>query len=177
VSKADLRVEACGNIDRPNAALGFARSIGSHAPVSSVTADLQKSWFRPGSAQGNPSEGGKGESRVSSEDVEHLNDLVHAIEAKAGMLSDWSLPGADMPGADTETAAFELARTVCRRAERSIVRWMDEPMTVHSQLPPYRDRLSDLLWLFGSWLEPEAGIDSRVREEQHNKGARWSKAW
>jgi len=41
---------------------------------------------------------------------------------------------------------------------------------------PYLNRLSDLLWLFGRLLEFRAGLDARLRDEQH-KGPRWSRAW
>jgi cob(I)alamin adenosyltransferase len=171
VSKADLRVEAYGNVDELNATLGFARSICSNAEISAWTADIQKTLFRIGSALANPSEVQKGEATVIAEDVGYLTDLVHAIEAKEGILSDWSLPGAH-----TEAAAFEVARTVCRRAERSIVRLTENGNEVEAHILPYINRLSDLLWLFGRMLELESGVDSRLRDEEH-KGARWSKAW
>ena len=45
---------------------------------------------------------------LTAEDVESRTDLVHAIDGKEGILSDWSLPGAR-----TEVAAFDVARTVC----------------------------------------------------------------
>lgn len=197
LSKADLRVEAYGNVDELNAALGFARSISRNGEISSWTLDIQKSLFRVGAALATPGQetrekpGGKrGEkknaSAVTEEDVNHLTELVHAIEAKPGILSDWSIPGAW-----TESAAFEVARTVCRRAERSIVRLIEHGSAGHesaeqertknatavpAQVLPYMNRLSDLLWLFGRLLELESGVDSRLRDEQH-KGARWSKAW
>lgn len=171
VSKADPRVEAYGTIDELNAALGFARSICPNAEISSWTAEIQKTLFRVGSALAIPSEGTNGATTITVEDVNHLTDLVHSIEAKKGILSDWSLPGAQ-----TEAAAFEIARTVCRRAERSIVRLIEDGTTVHPQVLPYINRLSDVIWLFGRLLELESGIDSRLRDEQH-KGARWSKAW
>jgi cob(I)alamin adenosyltransferase len=170
VSKSDLRVEAYGTIDELNATLGFARSICSNAEISSWTADIQKSLFRVGSALAGPTKG-KAPATVTQEDVDHLTDRVHMIEAKEGILTDWSLPGAH-----TGAAAFEIARTVCRRAERSIVRLIEDGTTVDSQALPYINRLSDLLWLFGRWLELESGVDSRLRDEKH-KGARWSKAW
>lgn len=171
VSKADLRVEAYGTIDELNAALGFARSICSNAEISSWTEDIQKSLFRVGSALATPSETRKPTPMLTEVDVNHLTDLVHSIEAKEGILSDWSLPGAH-----PEAAAFEIARTVCRRAERSIVRLIEDGAAADSQALPYINRLSDLLWLFGRLLELEFGVDSRLRDEQH-KGARWSKAW
>ena len=115
----------------------------------------------------------KRELRRSLPDVDSLTDLVHAIEDREGILSDWSLPGAH-----TEAAAFDVARTVCRRAERCIVRLIedgDAGRAPHPQVLPYINRLSDLIWLFGRLLERESGVDSRLRGEQH-KGARWSKA-
>jgi cob(I)alamin adenosyltransferase len=171
VSKADLRVEAYGAIDELNAALGFARSICTNADISSWTADIQKSLFPIGSALASPSEGLGDGASLKPEDVDNLTNLVHLIEAKEGILSDWSLPGAH-----TEAAAFEVARTVCRRAERSIVRLMENGSEVQAQILPYINRLSDLLWLFGRMLELESGVDSRLRDKEH-KGARWSKAW
>ena len=174
VSKADLRVEAYGTIDELNAALGFARSICTNAEVSSWTCDIQKTLFHIGSALATAPESKKGAAPLTAEDVDGLTDLVHAIEGKEGILSDWSLPGAQ-----TEAAAFDVARTVCRRAERCIVRLMEDgsaERAPHPQVLPYINRLSDLIWLFGRLLELESGVDSRLRGEQH-KGARWSKAW
>jgi cob(I)alamin adenosyltransferase len=171
LSKADLRVEAYGTVDELTAALGFARSISNNAEVSSWTLEIQKSLFRVGSVLATPSESQKGAPTVTAEDVNHLTDLVHSIEAKEGILSDWSIPGAS-----TEAAAFEVARTVCRRAERAIVRLIEDGTGIPAQVLSYMNRLSDLLWLFGRLLELESGVDSRLRDEQH-KGARWSKAW
>lgn len=171
VSKADLRVEAYGAIDELNATLGFARSICNDRDISSWTADIQKSLFRVGSALASPGKGQADPGTITPQDVDHLTDLVHLIEAKEGILSDWSLPGAH-----TEAAAFDVARTVCRRAERSIVRLMEDRTEVQAHILPYINRLSDLLWLFGRMLELESGVDSRLRDEQH-KGTRWSKAW
>lgn len=171
LSKANLRVEAYGTVDELNAALGFARSISGNAEVSSWTLEIQKSLFRVGSALATLSEAQKSGPMVTEEDVNQLTNLVHAIEAREGILSDWSIPGAS-----TQAAAFEVARTVCRRAERAIVRLIEDGTEIPAQVLPYMNRLSDLLWLFGRLLELESGVDSGLRDEQH-KGARWSKAW
>ena len=171
VSKADMRIEAYGTIDELNAVLGFARSVCNNAEISSWTFDIQKTLFRVGSALADPREAEKSVPTVTAEDVDHLTELVHSIEAKEGILSDWSLPGSH-----TGAASFDVARTVCRRAERCIVRLSEHGPAIHSYVLPYVNRLSDLLWLFGRFLELESGIDSRLRDEQH-KGARWSKAW
>jgi cob(I)alamin adenosyltransferase len=108
---------------------------------------------------------------MTTADVDELTNLVHKIEATPGLLSDWSLPGAH-----TEAAAFEISRTVCRRAERQVVRLMESGDFVDPQVLAYLNRLSDLLWLFGRLLEVQAGVDSKLRDDTH-KSTRWSKAW
>ena len=100
-----------------------------------------------------------------------LTDLVHRIEATEGILSDWSLPGAY-----TESAAYEVARTVCRRAERAAVRFIEAGGVVQPTVLPYLNRLSDLIWLFGRLIEIKAGIESRLRPESKG-GPKWSRAW
>lgn len=171
VSKADLRVEAYGTVDELNAALGFARSICSHTEIAASVHDIQKTLFRVGSALATPPESPKAPPQLSADDVDRLTEQVHTIESREGILSDWSVPGGH-----TESAAFEVARTVCRRAERAIVRLQESGAVVHPQTVPYVNRLSDLIWLFARQIELESGVDSGLRSEQH-KGARWSRAW
>jgi cob(I)alamin adenosyltransferase len=103
-------------------------------------------------------------------DVDDLTEQVHRIEAIEGILSDWSLPGAQAP-----SAAFEVARTVCRRAERCVVRLVESGEEVQPEVLAYLNRLSDLIWLFGRALERNAGDDARLRDD--SKGSRWSRAW
>jgi len=171
VSKADLRVDAYGTVDELNSSLGFARSICSNPEICSAIHEIQKTLFRVGSALATPPESKKAPPQLTVEDVDQLTGMVHAIEAKDGILSDWSLPGAH-----AESAAFEVARTVCRRAERCVVRLIEAGGGVHPQSLPYINRLSDLIWLFARQIELEAGVDSRLRDEQ-KAGPRWSRAW
>jgi cob(I)alamin adenosyltransferase len=171
VSKADLRVEAYGGVDELNSTLGFARSICQNSDIRSWTESIQKTLFRVGGALASAPGSTKNPPTITAEDVEHLTTLVHTIEATEGILSDWSLPGAH-----TEAAAFEIARTVCRRAERNVVRLAENGAPVDPQVLAYLNRLSDLLWLFGRLLELQAGVDSRLRDGEH-AGARWSRAW
>ncbi|MGA8272468.1 MAG: cob(I)yrinic acid a,c-diamide adenosyltransferase [Candidatus Sulfotelmatobacter sp.] len=171
VSKADLRVEAYGSVDELNSTLGFARSICKNDDIRSWTESIQKTLFRLGGRLATGPGTAKNPPTVNTEDVEQITKLVYTIEATEGILSDWSLPGGH-----TEAAAFEIARTVCRRAERCVVRLAESGASVDPQVLAYLNRLSDLLWLFGRLLELHAGVDSRLRDDQH-AGARWSRAW
>lgn len=171
VSKSDLRVEAYGTVDELNSVLGFARSICTDPKISSAVYEIQKTLFSVGSALATPAESRKLAPALSMEDVDVLTEQVHHFEAQEGILSDWSLPGAHR-----ESAAFEMARAVCRRAERCIVRLAESDVDIPKPALAYINRLSDLLWLFARQIEVDAGVDSGLRDEQH-KGGSWSRAW
>ncbi|HMF63811.1 MAG TPA: cob(I)yrinic acid a,c-diamide adenosyltransferase [Edaphobacter sp.] len=171
VSKADLRVESYGSVDELNTVLGFARSICQHKEIAAWTEEIQRTLFRVGSAIATPPESKKQPPVVSPQDIEMLTNLVHQIEATEGILSDWSLPGAH-----TESAAYEMARTVCRRAERAAVRFVESGGVVQPTVLPYLNRLSDVIWLFGRLIEFNAGIDARLRDDSKG-GPKWSRAW
>jgi cob(I)alamin adenosyltransferase len=171
VSKADLRVETYGSVDELNTVLGFARSICQNKEIAAWTETIQRTLFRLGSALATPPESKKQPPMITTEDVEMLTGLVHQIEAIEGVLADWSLPGAH-----TESAAYEIARTVCRRAERNVVRFIESGGEVKPEILAYLNRLSDLLWIFGRLIEFNAGVDARLRGED-KAGPKWSRAW
>jgi cob(I)alamin adenosyltransferase len=172
VSKADLRVEAYGTVDELGAAMGFARSICDDAEVRELTKTIQRELFTVAGAIASPA--GVEESKttyVTQEMVEALTAHVNRIEAVEGILSDWSLPGEH-----AAAAAYDVARTVCRRAERAVVRLAETGVELNPHVTPYLNRLSDLLWLMGRLLELRAGVNARLRDDEHS-GPRWSRAW
>lgn len=171
VSKADLQVESYGSVDELNTVLGFARSICQDKEIAEWTETIQRTLFRVGSVLATPPESTKQPPAILTEDIDMLTDLVHKIEATEGILADWSLPGAH-----TESAAYEVARTVCRRAERAAVRFAENGGNVQPTVLPYLNRLSDVIWLFGRLIEFKAGIESRLRSETKG-GPKWSRAW
>jgi cob(I)alamin adenosyltransferase len=172
VSKADLRVEAYGTVDELNSSMGFSRSICEDAEVRELTKAIQRELFTVAGAIASPAAGeGSKATYVTPEMVEALTAHVNRIEATEGILSDWSLPGEH-----AAAAAYDLARTVCRRAERAVVRLSESGVETNPHVVPYLNRLSDLLWLLGRLLELRAGVNARLRDEEHG-GPRWSRAW
>jgi cob(I)alamin adenosyltransferase len=172
VSKGSLRVESYGGTDELNAALGFARSICEDADVRAFTQQIQRELFAIGSALATPPESPKPPVHIEPALVERLTREVHRLEAIEGMLSDWSVPGDHVAA-----AAFNCARTVCRRAERAVVRLIDDGGQVQPEIVAYLNRLSDLLWLFARKLEHDAGVNASLREQTGRAGTRWSRAW
>jgi cob(I)alamin adenosyltransferase len=172
VSKSSLRVEAYGTVDELNSALGFARSICEDAELRELTLAIQRELFQVGSSLATPPQSAKPQVPVTPEMVDRLTSEVHRIETIEGVLSDWSLPGASTPA-----AAFDVARTVCRRAERGVVRLIEAGEQTAPAVLPYLNRLSDLLWLVGRKIERDAGVSGSLRTITGQEGNRWSRAW
>ena len=170
VSKADFRVETYGTIDELGAAMGFARSICGDAEIDELTKRIQRELFLVAGSVANPNWEDAPKPYVTPDMIENLTSEVSRIEAMDGILSDWSLPG-DVSAAE----AYDVARTICRRAERCVVRMDESDESVDSQIVTYLNRLSDLLWLIGRLLELRAGVDSSLRGG--DDGKKWSRAW
>ena len=172
VSKSASRVEAYGTVDELNAAVGFARSICEDRAIAELAKSIQKDLFKLASALATAPGSPKPPVAIDPPMVERLTAEVHRIEAIEGMLSDWSLSG-DLASA----AAFNVARTICRRAERGVVRLIEAPEAVQPAILAYLNRLSDLLWLIARQLEKDAGINSSLRAQTGKEGNPWSRAW
>ena len=172
VSKASVRVDAYGGVDELNASIGFARSICDDKEVHDFAKSVQRDLFKVGSALATPPESPKPQVPITSESVDRLTSEVHRLEAIEGILRDWAVAGDH-----SAAAAFNVARTVCRRAERGVVRLVESGEAVQPTILAYLNRLSDLLWLFARKLERDAGVNSSLREQTGKEGNRWSRAW
>ena len=172
VSKGSARVETYGTVDELNSVMGFARSICEDAEIAALTKTIQQDLFRIGSSLARPEDSPKAPVPIESDLVDRLTTEVHRIEAIEGILADWSIPGEHRAA-----AAFDVARTVCRRAERQLVRLLESGGAAQPAILPYLNRLSDLLWLFGRKLEHDAGVNASLRDVTGKTGNRFSRAW
>jgi len=172
VSKSSLRVEAYGTVDELNSILGMARSTCEDTDLRERTKVIQRQLFMVGSSLATPPESRKGQVPITEDMVEELTKQVYEFEAIEGLLSDWSLPG-EHPAA----AVYDVARTVCRRAERCVVRLIESGDKVEPNTLAYLNRLSDLLWLFARKIEVDAGVTNSLREMNAKPGPKWSRAW
>ena len=172
VSKGSARVETYGTIDELNSALGFARSICEDEEMAALTKSIQQDLFKIGSSLATPAESPKPPVIIDPSLVDRLTTEVHRMEAIEGILADWSIPGEHRAA-----AAFDVARTICRRAERALVRLLESGAALQPAILPYVNRLSDLLWLCGRKLEHDAGLNASLRDVTGKTGNRFSRAW
>ena len=171
MSKTDPRVEWYGAIDELAAQIGFARSVCADAEVAGWLEAIQRDLFRVGGLIGaDPQSGGRAQE-TGQDLLAGLDEHVKRVEATEGILKDWALPGA-MPAA----AALDVARTVCRRAERRAVQLVESGALSNPPTLAYLNRLSDVLWLFSRLLELRANVENSLRDKK-DRGRPWSRAW
>ena len=171
ISKADARVEAYGAIDELNTVIGVARAHCDDAEICTAIRAIQRELFIVGSAVSTRAGANKPVPEISRAMVRALDALVERWEAEPGILRDWSIPG-EFAG----SAGFDMARAICRRAERANVRYVTSGGVVQPTVLEYLNRLSDVLWLAARVIEARAGIDARLRDDAH-PGPPWSRAW
>jgi cob(I)alamin adenosyltransferase len=171
VSKTHPRVECYGTIDELISQMGFARSICQDSEIAGRIERIQRELYKVGSALATPPESKKTPPDITAAMVDALEAEVHQIEAEPGVLADWSLPGGS-----PDSAAIDVARTVCRRAERLATSLLEAGVITNPQILAYLNRLSDLLWLYGRLIEARRGVDSALRTAE-KAGPKWSRAW
>jgi len=148
VRKDDLRVEAYGTIDELNSHLGECRHYvklpDSLALLEKIQLDLIRVCGELATASGIPRQG------IEPIDAEALTAAVNRYEEEI------KLSGFVIPGSTLSSAKLDVARTVCRRAERRIVT-LAEKVDVGAPLRQYMNRLSDLLFMLARAEEKAEG--------------------
>ncbi len=157
VSKDTSRVEAYGAVDELNATLGLALVELDHKDLSEHVRVIQASLFDLGGELATPDveereARGKGMPRVSEPDVAELESWIDRLETELEPLRNFVLPGG------TRAAALlQLARTICRRAERRVVS-LSQTETVQPIVLRYLNRLSDLLFVLARVVNRRSGV-------------------
>ena len=148
VGKDHVRVQALGDLDELNSALGVLLTEELPAPVREALNHAQQELFDLGGEISIP-----GHSLLRPESVAALEAHLEAWNADLPPLKEFVLPGGSRAA-----AAAHLARTVCRRAERSLV-GLGRAEPVGEPARQYLNRLSDLLFVAARLLNRHAGRD------------------
>ena len=156
VPKNHPRVEACGTLDELNAALGLARATATEKFVGENLFWIQKILVDLMGEVGVPPEDlpryvKDGYTTVTPELTAKLETLVQEIEAQNISFKGWATPGATH-----HSAALDVARTVCRRAERRVFDLQAAGELQNAEVLIFLNRLSDLIWLFARWTETKS---------------------
>ena len=155
VGKDHPRVEAYGDVDELNSALGMARCIEALPRIDEVLVPIQRDLFAIGALLATPDHNKMREqlekARIDEERIAELERSIDACEAELEPLRSFIIPGGS-----PKAAALHVARTVCRRAERRVVH-LAHDVTLPALVVIYLNRLSDLLFMLARLANKRAG--------------------
>jgi len=141
VAKDSARIQALGDIDELNSSIGVLLAEPMPAMLRSALLQIQHDLFDLGGEVCIP-----GHAMITEAQVVHLDGLLETYNRRLPALKEFILPGG------TRAAALaHLSRTVCRRAERSLVA-LGRAEPVGERARQYLNRLSDLLFVLGRTL-------------------------
>jgi len=153
VRKNHPRVKAYGDVDELNGVLGLAAALGADAPLKAFLLDIQRELFVLGADLSAPRRGGhapRGVPRITAEHIARLEREIDRISDALPPLRHFILPGGAPAG-----AALHVARTVARRAERSLTPLLQSDPTLR-EAQIYLNRLSDYLFVLARWVNRRA---------------------
>lgn len=154
------RVETYGTVDELNAALGMARATADSSFVGDHLLQTQKELVILMGELATHAEDEErfekdGYKRVTPEMTKRLDDAVAEIESQNVSFKGWATPGHNQ-----HSAALDVARTICRRAERRVTELKESEGLRNDEIVVYLNRLADLLWLFARWVESQDACSS-----------------
>jgi len=151
VRKDHARIEAFGTVDELNSQLGVVRTHAAAAPIDPLLRQIQCELFDLGAQLATP---GAAAERIGSGHVEALEAAIDQHDGSLEPLTSFILPtGTPL------AATIHVARTVCRRAERRIVKLASMPDTViPANAIEYLNRLGDLLFVLARHANAGAGV-------------------
>lgn len=142
VTKDHERVDLYGDVDELNASLGLAISFLSDEKLKADLWDVQKDLFALGAHLANPThKKQKAKSDFDDDKVMKLENHIDAMEEKLRLMTGFILPGGH-----SAAAALHMARTICRRAERKLVK-LSRVEKLDPLFLQFLNRLSDYLFV------------------------------
>jgi len=152
VTKDNLRVELCGDIDEANSALGIARATARNREVSKIIHKIQKELFVVGAECGTSVEDlDKLRKKITQNDVLSLMKLYEKVKSSVPPVKGFITPGDSFSSAN-----LHLARTIIRRAERTAVKLHSEGH-LRMEVIAYLNILSDLIFYLAVFEETKKG--------------------
>ena len=155
--KDNLRIASCGDVDELSAAIGLAKAHLQKTDFAKKLTTIQQTLIalmgELATLPEDASQYTKGQfHKLTDADTAKLDEWISELEGTGLAFKGWALPGGSV-----SSAYFDFARTVCRRAERSVVTGTKTESTPNSQSVVYLNRLSDLLWLIARAVDEPPG--------------------
>ena len=163
LGKDEPRIEAIGSVDELNAHIGYAQTLVQEADLSELMARVQNHLFDVGADLATPATHTKAaEFRIPPDFTTAMETAIDTLSAELPPLTNFILPGGCTAG-----ATLHIARVVCRRSERCVVRLAREA-EVNPEIIRSLNRLSDLLFVLARTVNFRAQTPEPIWKSQAN---------
>ena len=160
LAKDNIRIESYGTVDELNTVIGVVRSLvleqksADHwDKLSEILLVIQQKLFDIGSELATHSDDSyEGQVTAEESDIQWLEALIDNLNEKLDPLKSFVLPGGNLINAH-----LHQARTVCRRAERLVIRFARDELT-NPNIRLFLNRLSDLFFVLARWVSHEQNV-------------------
>lgn len=155
ISKSHIRLDAYGTVDELNAHIGLLVALNSDEAVNQLLLKVQNTLFVVGSKLASDEKGRAytDELKFSEEDIIFLETAIDLYDKELSPIKNFVLPGGS-----ALVSQCHVARAVCRRAERCVVR-LAETTEIEPLIVQYLNRLSDYLFILSRKLAKNQGIE------------------
>jgi len=158
--KDSLRIEAIGTVDELNSFIGLAISFIDDEEIEQILEDVQKELFEVGSDLATPA---KERTKltykipiIQAEHVKRIEKIIDSFEMELKPLKRFILPQGEKG-----SLHLQVARSICRRAERRVIALRKEDSSVNEQIQIYLNRLSSLLFVLARLLNQRKGFKEK----------------
>jgi cob(I)alamin adenosyltransferase len=165
VKKNHLRVEMYGTLDELNSLIGLLRNKNNDTQIDRVLENIQNELFTYGSEIATPDETKRAKFAEHISEL-HINTLENAIDRFMEKLPE--LKNFVLPGGNEAASYAHLARTVCRRAERMLIKLANK-INIRNELIVYLNRLGDLLFVIARYENFLENIEDVIWKGIRNK--------
>ena len=154
VSKASPRIEAYGAVDELNACVGMVLASRPADDLVEPLRRIQNDLFHAGADLCIPEadKAGRATPTIDARHIEWAEQLIDRLNAQLPPLENFILPGGSLAAAH-----LHVARTVCRRAEREVLR-LGQAEPIGGHVLTFLNRLSDLLFVMARHENKQAGV-------------------
>ena len=156
VSKAHLRIESYGNVDELNSYIGLCKDALQNIIPTAPLQEIQDRLFTVGAVLATPTDKiiKMKLPDIHEEDIVFLENQIDTMETVIPPMKSFILPGGSIP-----ISYLHIARCVCRRTERSVIRLQEEGESVPEIIIKYLNRLSDYLFVLSRFTAVQQKIE------------------
>jgi cob(I)alamin adenosyltransferase len=152
VPKFHPQPDAYGNVDEVSSTLGMAKSLSDSEKISELATEIQRDLYHMMAELAATPENATKFRTIDTSRVEWIESQIELFSSGIEIPNEFVIPGDSMAG-----AAFDLSRTVTRRAERVVAKLHVEGTLDNPNLLVYLNRLSSLCFILSLWENKRAG--------------------